>query len=119
MGRCWPLDNCALPATGGSTTGLIVIAAVAIIAGACAIRLARHRAVPIVLAMCVALGVAGWAQPARAATDCPTTTAAATTSPTTTAATTSTTAPDTTVLPAPQNDFYTVAVGASGSGNIV
>ena len=35
------------------------------------------------------------------------------------AATTSTTAPATTVLPAPQNDFYTVAVGASGSGNIV
>ena len=124
------MNNCALPATGASTTGLIVIAAVAIVAGLLALRLARHRAVPIVLALCVAIGLAGWAQPARAASNCPTTTNPATTSPATTSpattspattspATTSPAATTTTVPPGPQNDFYTVVVGASGSGNIL
>ncbi len=119
------MDNCALPATGGSTTGLIVIAALAIVAGLLAIRLARHRAVPVVVMLCVAVGLAGWAGPARAATNCPAPTSPATTSPATTSpATTSTTttslaATTTTVPPGPQNDFYTVVVGASGSGNIL
>ncbi len=124
------MDNCALPATGGSTTGLIVIAALAIVAGVLATRLARHRAVPVVVMLCVAVGVVGWAGPARAAADCPAPTSPATTSPATTSpattspATTSTTttslaATTTTVPPGPQNDFYTVVVGASGSGNIL
>ena len=60
------MNNCVLPATGASTTGLIVIAAVAIVAG-----LDSPDGWPatapysIVLALCVAIGLAGWAQPAQ------------------------------------------------------
>lgn len=68
------MDNCTLPTTGSSTLVLVAIAVGAIVGGAVALRCGRHRAVPVVVAVALALGVIALATPARASTDCPPTT---------------------------------------------
>lgn len=99
------MDSCpALPATGGSSIGVIVVLAIISLgSGLVLVRLGRSRTGIVAAIAAIAIGVAAFGSPsAEAATDCSTTSTAAPTSvpaPTTTTPETSSPAPTTDVEP--------------------